>query len=256
MTLDKSVIQDSQARVIEVFKSLRGDLLNVFGKIEFHSKADTSPVTEWDVRVENILHEALKAEFPTLGFAGEETGKHGNEETYWLVDPIDGTSSFIRGLVGCTNMAALVDKGVVIAAVIYDFVNDIVYTARKGEGAFKDDQRLQVNTARTAGNLAAYSFSTDNFGQLMEIGRSLGIRMLLPFGAAGNTYALLASGVIDGLLAIGSRAGLHDNAPGMLLAEEAGAHVLSLDDKQGVYRQSFVIGTPNMITLVEKSGLL
>jgi len=246
----------AQALVVDVFKGFRSQLLMVFGNIEHTRKADNSPVTIWDVAVEEALKLRLNALFPEWGFEGEETGASGSRETYWLVDPIDGTSSFIRGLPFSTNMAALVHDGVVVAAVIYDFVNDVLYTALKGKGAFKNGERIHINTTRAAGNLFAYSMTRTKFGLIQEAMDALRIRALLPVGAAGHSYITLAEGKIDGVIVLNAGNGLHDNAPGVLLAEEAGAKLLPYDDKQGVERSQFILGSPILVDLIETSGLI
>jgi myo-inositol-1(or 4)-monophosphatase len=214
-------------------------------------------VTVYDVKVEEALRQALAASFPDIGFEGEETGAHGNRDTYWLVDPIDGTSSFIRGLPFSTNMAALVSDGVVIAAVIYDFVNDVLYTALKGRGAYKNGEQISINTTRAEGNLFIYSFNRQKFGLIQEAMAELKIRAMLPVGASGHTYAMLAEGKIDGVVNIRKNLmGLHDNAPGVLLCEEAGAVMLPYDDQAGVYRSQFILGSPLVVDTIERSGLI
>jgi len=255
MLADDQVLA-AQALVVDVFRGFRSQLLMVFGNIEHTRKADNSPVTIWDVAVEEALKLRLNALFPVWGFEGEETGASGSRETYWLVDPIDGTSSFIRGLPFSTNMAALVHNGVVVAAVIYDFVNDVLYTAIKGKGAFKDGKQIHLNTTRAAGNLFAYSMTRTKFGLIQEAMDALHIRALLPVGAAGHSYITLAEGKIDGVIVLNAGNGLHDNAPGVLLAEEAGAKLLPYDDKQGVERSQFILGSPVLVDLIETSGLI
>lgn len=249
-------ITESQRLVVEVFRSVRGDLLEVFGKIEYTRKDDFSPVTEWDVAVENRLQAALAESFPEFGFQGEETGHTGDTETYWLVDPIDGTSSFIRGLAYSTNMAALVHKGIVVASVIYDFVHDAMYTALKDGGAFKDGQPIQVNTTRRSGDLLLYVMTRKQFPLIREALAELHMRTVQPMGGAGHAYSLLAEGKIDGIVNIHTTMGVYDNAPGLLLAEEAGAAILSYDDEVGVNRHEFILGSPFLVDQIEKSGLL
>jgi myo-inositol-1(or 4)-monophosphatase len=255
MPSDKVVI-DSQRVVIDVFRQLRPELMSVFGKIEYTQKKDRSKVTVWDVNVEHTLRSALAQQFPEFGFEGEETGVFGNTETYWLVDPIDGTSSFIRGLRYCTNMAALVHGGVVIAAVIYDFVHDELYTAIKSKGSFKDGVKLSVATHRPIDDSVIYSFSRGLFTHVREALGSIRMRVLLTMGAAGHSYCLLAEGKIDGIVVLDSNVGTYDNAPGMLIAEEAGAVILSYDDAQGVDRREFIIATPTVAEAIEHSGLI
>lgn len=257
MTSDDQQVIDAQALVIDVFKGFRDELLDVFGNGTHTTKADHSPVTIYDVKVEKALKEKLAEAFPDMGYEGEETGMSGSRDTYWLVDPIDGTSSFIRGLPFSTNMAAMVHDGVVIAAVIYDFVSDTLYTALKGKGAYKNGQPMHLNTSRQQGDLFIYSMTRQVFGRIQEALGELKMRAMLPVGASGYSYALLADGKIDGLVNLRyNNKGLHDNAPGVLLCEEAGAVLLPYDDQTGVYRSQFIIGTPLVTELIEKSGLL
>lgn len=254
--MDRGGALDSQAVVISVFRQFRPELLSVFGNSEFTRKQNSSQVTEWDVMLEERLRFTLEKQFPDYGFEGEETGIHGNRDHYWLVDPIDGTSSFIRGLPFATNMAAFVEHGEVIASVIYDFVLDDIYTAVKGEGAYKNGQPIHINADRRAGNLLLYSFTRQQFPLYREALSELGMRTVLPVGAAGHTYTLLAEGKIDGIIALHTRMGFYDNAAGVLLAEEAGAQLLQYDDKTGVERHEFIIGTPYVVEKIERSGLI
>jgi myo-inositol-1(or 4)-monophosphatase len=257
VTADDQQVIDAQTLVVDVFKGFREELLSVFGNGIHTSKPDHSPVTAYDVKVEETLKDKLSKAFPDMGFEGEETGPSGSRDTYWLVDPIDGTTSFIRGLPFSTNMAALVHEGYVIAAVIYDFVNDNLYTALKGKGAYKNGEQIHINTSRTEGELFIYSMTSQKFGHIQEVLAELKMRTLLPIGASGHSYAMLAEGKIDGLVNLRfNNHGLHDNAPGVLLCEEAGATMLPYDDETGVYRSQFIIGTPLVVDLIERSGLL
>lgn len=253
--LNERQIADTQALVVDVFKGFREELLSVFGNIEHTSKPDHSPVTVYDVKVETELKRRLAEAFPEIGFEGEETGASGNKELYWLVDPIDGTSSFIRGLPFSTNMAALVQDGYVIAAVIYDFVNDHLYTALKGQGAFKDGVRIHVKE-RQPGDQFVYSMTPSMIGPVKEALSELKMRTLLPVGAAGHTYTLLAEGKIDGIVNLNKGYGLHDNAPGVFICEEAGAQLLPYDENTGVYRAQFILGSTAVVDAIEHSGLL
>src|SRR4029078_7839963 len=66
-------------------------------------------------------------------------------ERLWLVDPIDGTAHFIRGLPFCTTMLALIEDVTVTFSAIYDFVNDIMYYAERGRGSYQDGKRIRVS---------------------------------------------------------------------------------------------------------------
>ena len=82
------------------------------------TKADQSPVTEADVRAEEAIHAVLRARFPGHGFYGEETGRHnGDAESLWLVDPIDGTKSFVRECPFFSTQIALMRGGELVLGV-------------------------------------------------------------------------------------------------------------------------------------------
>lgn len=251
MSIDAQAIAKSQQLVVDVFKGFREELMASFGQSEFSLKADASQVTELDVIIEQTLKNKLTESFPQFGYQGEETGKSGNESQFWLVDPIDGTSSYIRGLPLCTNMAALIDDGQVVAAVIYDFVGDVLYTAVKGEGAFANGQQIKVCSTREKNNLFVYSLSGYRFEELRAILAMTGMKSFYPVGAAGHAYTLLARGKIDGVVVLNSRTGVHDNAPGLLLVAEAGGEVLPFDGRNDIYTQEFIIGSQEVVRLAE-----
>ncbi len=93
------------------FMSNRPAVLAAYGNITEDIKNDHTPVTAMDIRLETELRPILEKFAPGIGFEGEETGKTGNSETFWLVDPIDGTESFIRGLPFMRHMVTLIDGG-------------------------------------------------------------------------------------------------------------------------------------------------
>lgn len=252
MTIDRQTIVESQQLVIDVFKGFRQELMAAYGKIEHSRKADLSPVTELDIKVEQVLKDKLARVYPEFGFQGEETGKSGNDRQFWLVDPIDSTASFIRGLPNCTNMAALIEDGQTIAAVIYDFVGDILYTAIKGEGAYRNQRAIHVATGRSPGDLSVYSLSGYKFDALLTVTLRAGMKCFYPIGAAGHDYVMVAEGKIDGVVAFTGRTSAHDNAPGLLLVVEAGGKITSFDNQNDIYINKFIVGSPQVAQLAER----
>lgn len=252
MSIDHQKIVDSQRLVVEVFKGFRSELISAYGNIGYKYKADTTQVTELDIKVEQNLKHSLALAYPEFGFQGEETGKSGNSHQFWLVDPIDGTSSFIRGLPFCTNMAALIVDDQPVAAVIYDFIRDILYTALKGEGAYKNDQPIHVNDNRSAGNLSIYSLSGHRFDDLRTLMQAVGVKCYYPVGAAGHEYVMLAEGKIDGVAVFNTKTSAHDNAPGLLLVTEAGGRVESFDGQNDIYIHEFIAGTLAISNIVRQ----
>jgi myo-inositol-1(or 4)-monophosphatase len=79
---------------------------------------------------------------------GEEFGEYGNQDTRWVVDPIDGTKNFVRHILFWATLIALGDHGEVVAGVIHNPVSGELYTARRGGGAFLNGAPVRVSPVR------------------------------------------------------------------------------------------------------------
>jgi len=102
-------------------------------------------VTIADKRAEDTIKTTLMRAFPDDGFIGEETGGQPNIGGYWVVDPIDGTANYLRGLRHWGVSIAFVRGGVTQLGVIHDSPTDRVYHARLGMGAWRDDDVIVVS---------------------------------------------------------------------------------------------------------------
>jgi histidinol-phosphatase len=110
-------------------------------------KADDSPVTEADVRAEEVIRATLAKAFPGYGFYGEETGRHAMEaESIWLVDPIDGTKSFVRETPFFSTQIALMRAGKLVLGVSSAPAYGELAWAEQGGGAFLNDRPIRVST--------------------------------------------------------------------------------------------------------------
>lgn len=111
-------------------------------------KADQSPVTAADRAAEQTIVNTLQSQFPDYGFYGEEFGEQaGTTDTRWIIDPIDGTNNFIRGIPHFATLLALEEAGEITHGVIYAPVEQTLFYAAKGFGAFTNDhQPLGVST--------------------------------------------------------------------------------------------------------------
>src|ERR1019366_7370385 len=127
-------------------------------------KADKSPVTEADVRAEQAIRAVLCARFPDYGFYGEETGRHAMDaDNIWLVDPIDGTKSFVRECPFFSTQIALMRGGRLVLGVSNAATYGELAWAEEGLGAFLDGKRVRVSTI---GDLGAAILSTGNLKTL------------------------------------------------------------------------------------------
>ena len=108
-------------------------------------KGDRSPVTQADRESEQRIVEVLLEAFPDYGVVGEEFGERPGSRARWIIDPIDGTKNFIRGIPYFATLIGLEEDGEVTAGVIYaPAVGDLLY-AQKGLGAFDRGGRLHVS---------------------------------------------------------------------------------------------------------------
>lgn len=110
-------------------------------------KQDQTPVTLADRGAEALLQTTLLGKFPKDGFLGEESGERpGTSGFRWIIDPIDGTRNFVRGIPLWATLVGLEYKGEQIAGVAYAPAMKQVYRALRGEGGFRDERRLHVST--------------------------------------------------------------------------------------------------------------
>jgi histidinol-phosphatase len=107
-------------------------------------KPDATPVTVADREAEDIIRDALQRAFPTHAIFGEEHGRTGEGDFLWLVDPLDGTKSFVRGTPFFSTQIALMLRGELVLGVSHASLYGETMWARAGGGAFLDGQRVRV----------------------------------------------------------------------------------------------------------------
>ncbi|HUG73904.1 MAG TPA: inositol monophosphatase family protein [Steroidobacteraceae bacterium] len=190
-------------------------------RVEF--KADRSPVTEADTRAEQVIREVLLGHFPDYGFYGEEGGRSGQEGHVWLVDPLDGTKSFVRDTPFFSTQIALLSQGELVLGVSSACVYGELAWAERGRGAYLDGEPIRVSTkARldeailSGGNLRTLAAGPQwgNYGALLQkVNRSRGYGDFLH-------YHLLARGALD--VVVESDVNILDIAALSVIVTEAG----------------------------------
>lgn len=129
-------------------------------------KSDHSPVTMADRGAEDLLRKALLGKFPNDGFLGEEFGDTpGSSGFRWIIDPIDGTRSFVRGIPLWATLIGLEYKGELIAGVAFVPTLAQVFHALRGNGAFRDDRRIRVSDVSTLERAHVYYSSISWFAK-------------------------------------------------------------------------------------------
>jgi histidinol-phosphatase len=127
-------------------------------------KADASPVTLADRNAEALLRTTLLGRFPSDGFLGEESGDTPGSSGYrWIIDPIDGTRSFVRGIPLWATLIGLEYRGELLAGVCRLPALKQTFRALRGEGAYRDDRRIHVSTVDTLAKAHIYYSSISWF---------------------------------------------------------------------------------------------
>ena len=169
------------------------------------SKADHTPVTDADREAEAVLWAAIEARYPHHGIRGEELGQRRMDAEYvWVLDPIDGTRSFITGKPLFVTLIGLLHHGQAVAGVIDQPINGERWI---GRGAATTFNGAPV-TVRDCADLAAAALYTtgpvDAFGPVWcserdkaPLGRLIGSAGLVRYSADGYAFGLLAGGWID-----------------------------------------------------------
>lgn len=217
-------------------------------------KQDASPVTVADVESERAIIDVLERAFPDHGFFGEETGRRNSGAEYqWLIDPIDGTKSFIRGTPFFSTQIALMRRGRLIAGVSNAFMfNELVYAA-EGEGAWLNGAEIRVSRVT---RLEQASLSVGNLTSLAASPSwsALGvlIRSLDRFRGYGDFlhYHLLASGRLDCVIETGLS--ILDMAALAVIVREAGGVFTDLAGRELTLGSKSVLAasTPELHRLV------
>lgn len=194
-------------------------------------KEDLTPVTQADIECEEVIKQVLAADFPDFDFFGEESGKSNQGSDFlWLVDPIDGTKSFVREYHFFSTQIALMYKGEIIMGISHAPLFNETAWATKNMGAFIDGEKLSVSSFHkpedscySTGNLRSLTKSPDQWQKLAQI-------MSLCHKTRGYGdfyhYHLLAAGKLE--LVIESDVNILDIAALSLIVQEAGGHISDL----------------------------
>ena len=196
------------------------------GKLQVEAKNTNDFVTDCDKATEKLIFNAIKKEFPEDGFFGEEDD---NKEGIgrWVVDPIDGTTNFFRGLPNwCVSIAYEIEKFSPVIGVIYIPCSNDLYYAMKGNGAYLNGTKISCSPIDDLSKSLIvcvpphrHKDSYDSYvKQMQRIG--LSISDMRSFGSAAQELCYIASGHIEGYYEL--FLGYYDFAAGQVIVEEAG----------------------------------
>lgn len=207
-------LADASAAVICDYYRNYGDALQ---------KDDESPVTIADRKAEEVMRELIEEHYPLHGIIGEEFGtKKGEVPFEWVLDPIDGTTSFMIGRPTFTTLIGLLYEGEPVIGVINQAVNKERWWGSKDEPAYFNEVPTQTrNTAQLADAVllttAPHYYQPQQFARFAEVAKRVKHTV---YGGDSYAYALVASGHAD--MAIDAGLKPHDYLPVIPVIESAG----------------------------------
>ena len=198
--------------------------------LAIESKGDGTPVTEADRDAEAFIRKELASTHPDDGILGEEEDSvEGTSGRRWIIDPIDGTKAFMRGVPLYTNLTALEDEhGWAVSVINMPAIDECVYAGR-GLGCFQDDRHGEGRAARVGPRgatpfLMASGYTRWDETALLNVKRA---GWALRTWGDGFGYALVATGRADAM--VDPAAALWDVAPMPLIMTEAGGRFTTID---------------------------
>jgi histidinol-phosphatase len=210
--------------------------------LQVDSKANETPVTRADREAEQYLRERIKSAFPHDSIIGEEFGEEqGTSGRHWILDPLDGTKTFIRGVPLYGTLIALEELDEIIAGVVFmPALNEIV-SAIKGEGALWNGKRCNVSETKELSE--ACVLTTSYFpleDRLQDSQTDALLRGAKIFRTWGDCYGhiLVATGRAEVML--DAKVSIWDVAPLALIMEEAGGEYFDFEGTRTYTGSGFI----------------
>lgn len=231
-----------------LIRSLYGKTLTVVEK----GDRDDSPLTEADTRANQLLYERIAAAFPADGWLSEEsrdTADRLQRPRVWIVDPLDGTKEFVRGIPELAVCVALVENGAPLVGVTYNPIQDELFAAACGGDATFNGTPIRVTS--TADLPRARLLASRSESGRGEWERFRGRFQIEPCGSVAYKLALVASGRADATFTLSAK-NEWDVCSSACVIECAGGRVSDLSGAPVRYNQP----TPRLSGIVASNGVL
>ncbi len=210
------------------------------GQAAVETKPDRSPVTAADQQVEERLKSFLASAHPSVGFLGEETGESGPASALrFILDPIDGTRAFIRGLTTWSVLLGLEADGLPSIGIAYLPGDRDLFVAVRGEGCHANGRPCRVSAV---GALADAMISHGSLAQFTENGLARALPLLAERTSAQrgladfDGYRNLLRGRVDAMIDPAVKA--WDLCAAAVLVREAGGRFTSFEGEESIHRGS------------------
>jgi histidinol-phosphatase len=214
-------------------------------RLQVDRKRDGTPVTEADRAIERLLREEIGRRHPGDGIVGEEESeKGGTTGRRWIIDPIDGTKAFTRGVPLYSNLLAVEDDSGVLAGVVnVPAIGEMVWAGR-GLGCFFNDEPARVSGHdRLAGAYVSTSgfdgWDDDSLLRVKEAGPHLRT------WGDGYGYLLVATGRVDAM--VDPQVAIHDLAPMPVIISEAGGRFTDFDGTDAAIRSGTALASNGLV---------
>jgi histidinol-phosphatase len=204
--------------------------------LQVESKADHSPVSEADREIERGMRHTIELTRPRHAVVGEEFGQSAGSATLrWIIDPIDGTRKFVRGMPGFATLIALEDGGEIIVGVASAPALRRRWWAGRGLGAFADGRPIHVSQVQTLAEAHVGHGGLEGWVRRGQV-QQLGALAAASWGTAGYgdfwIHVLVAEGGLEA--AVEAEAAIWDVAPLQVIVEEAGGRFTDLSGARRV----------------------
>ena len=216
------------------------------GSFEVETKSDQTPVTIADREAEMAIRKVIRDAYPDHGIYGEEFGRSDRDSDYlWLVDPLDGTKSFVRGYGMFSTQIALMHRGEIVVGVSNAPVMGELAWATRGCGAYLNGEPVKVSAITEIGNA---SISTGNLGTLARSDHWQALGDIIAQANRGRGYGdyyhyhRLAAGQLDAV--IESDVNILDIAALSIIVHEAGGVLTDLDGNKINLQTTSVLAAP------------
>jgi len=229
----------------------RRETLPRFRRVAAETKPDGSPVTEADKAAERCIRARLRAAFPEFGIVGEEYGEEGDaSRPRWVIDPIDGTIAFSRGIPLFTTLIALVDEGEPVFGLIDCPSLDERYLGWKGGGCRRNGEPTRVSQERDLRRAIVSHgdpFCFEAWGASSALQRMARECPLLRGYTDAFGHAQVLGGGVGAMVDLAVR--LWDVAATQVLVPEAGGRCVMLPERDG--RLGLIFGSPALVEQLE-----
>ncbi len=223
-------------------------------KVKIIEKGINDFTTNIDQSAEQTIIQIIQTAYPNHSILAEESGEstQNNSESVWIIDPIDGTTNFMRGVPHYAVSIAYQYRGKIEHGVIYDPVRDELFSASRGRGAKLNNTRLRVSKCERLENaLIGTGFPVkfaDDYPFYLNLFNSVFLKTatIRRAGAASLDLAYVAAGRFDGFFEM--KLSVWDFAAGVLLIKEAGGLVSDFEGSENYFSSGNIIaGNPKMI---------